>query len=156
MSMHFLESVFTAEIFTPSEQAEIFSAFERVVFPKNEYFIKEGYIADHYWFAESGFARAYVIDVNDNDISTQFYSTGDLIIDWISFFQRTPARENIQAMTDCVTWQIDYDRFQKLYHGIKTFNEHGRSTMVQGYFNLKQHSIAMLTEHAKEIGRAHV
>lgn len=148
--MHFLESVFTTELFTASEQEEIFSQFERVVFLKNEYLIKEGNRSDYYWYTESGFARAYVIDVNNNDISTQFYSTGDLIIDWISFFQRTPASENIQAMTDCITWQIDYDRFQKLYHGTKTFNEHGRSTMVQGYFNLKQHSIAMLTEHAKE------
>lgn len=147
---HFLENVYTNKDFTVQEQSEIFSQFESVRFSKNEYLIKEGAIADKYWFMETGFARGYVIDVQGNDISTNFYSVGDLVMDWISFFQHSPAKEKIQALNDCVAWQIDFDRFQKLYHSIKTFNEHGRSTMVQGYFNLKQHSIAMLTEHAKE------
>ncbi len=147
---HFLQHVFTTKDFTESEQEEIISQFRQVSFGKNDYLIKEGNTAYKYWFVESGFVRGYVIDVQGNDISTNFYSVGDLIIDWISFFQHTPAKENIQAMTDCVAWEIDFDKFQKLYHGIKAFNEHGRSTMVQGYFTLKQHSIAMLTDHAKE------
>lgn len=146
----FLHHVFTSKDFTPAEQEEIISQFRQVSFTKNDYLIKEGNTAYKYWFVESGFVRAYVIDVQGNDISTNFYAVGDLIIDWISFFQHTPAKENIQAMTDCVVWEIDFDKFQKLYHGIKAFNEHGRGTMVQGYFTLKQHSIAMLTDHAKE------
>ena len=147
---HFLGNVFTSKDFTANEQESIFSQFEKITFSKNDYLIKEGALVDKYWFVESGYARAYVIDINGNDISTNFYAQGDLIIDWISFFQHCPAKENIQAMNDCTVWQINFDRFQTLYHGIKSFNEHGRSTMVQGYFNLKEHSIAMLTEHAKE------
>lgn len=149
-SQHFLSHVFTSKDFTVNEQTSIFSQFERVHYSKNDYLIKEGTLVDKYWFVENGYARAYVIDINGNDISTNFYTQGDLIIDWISFFQHSPAKENIQAMSDCTVWQINFDKFQGLYHGIKSFNEHGRATMVQGYFNLKEHSIAMLTEHAKE------
>jgi CRP-like cAMP-binding protein len=147
---HFLHHVFTSQDFTPVEQEEIISQFRQVNFAKNDYLIKEGNTAHKYWFVEQGFIRAYVIDILGNDISTNFYAVGDLMIDWISFFQHTPAKENIQAMTDAVVWEIDFDKFQKLYHSIKAFNEHGRGTMVQGYFTLKQHSIAMLTDHAKE------
>ncbi len=147
---HFLKHIFKGKDFTPQEQEQIFSYFRPQHFVKNEYLVKEDTLVNHYWFIERGFARAYVVDVQGNDISTQFYATGDLVIDWIAFFQRTPAKENIQAITDCTAWQLDFENFQHLYHTLKSFNEHGRGTMVQGYFTLKQHSIAMITDHAKE------
>ncbi len=147
---HFLEHIFTPEQFTHEERERITSSFQQRKFAKNEYLVKESSYVNHYWFMEDGFARSYVIDLHGNDISTNFYSSKDLVIDWIAFFQRIPARESIQAINDCTAWQIDFDTFQHLYHSIKSFNEHGRGTMVQAYFSLKQQSIAMIANHAKE------
>lgn len=147
---HFLKQIFTDGNFTQKEQDEIIPFFVQKQFAKNEYLVKEGSLVSHYWFMESGFARSYVIDVQGMDISTDFYAPGELVIDWIAFFQHTPAKENIQAINDCVVWQLDFNTFQHLYHSIKSFNEHGRGTMVHAYFRLKQHSIAMITDHAKE------
>ncbi len=147
---HFLEQVFTEQDFTRKEQEYIISHFEWREFCKGAYLVSEDALVHHYWFLQSGFARSYVIDVQGNDISANFYSAGELVIDWIGFFHRTPAKERIQAITDCCAWQISFDTFQHLYHSVKSFNEHGRGTMVQAYFGLKQHSLAMITEHAKE------
>lgn len=149
-SVPFLNHVFTSELFTPDEIASIAPKFRQIAYAKNDFLHNEGAVANYYWFVESGFIRSYVHDLQGNDISTDFYTIGDLVIDWISFFQKKPAKENIQALTDCIAWRIDYDSFQELYHGIKTFNEHGRGTMVQGYFSLKERSIAMITEQAKD------
>jgi CRP-like cAMP-binding protein len=146
----FLQHVFPSHQFTREEQNAIFPRFKGQHFSKNSFLHNEGSVATHYWFVQQGFVRSYVHDIEGNDISTNFYTIGDLVIDWISFFQKTPAKENIQVLTDCVVWGIDYDSFQELYHGIKTFNEHGRATMVQGYFSLKERSIAMITEQAKD------
>ena len=99
---------------------------------------------------ESGFARSYVTDPEGNDISTNFYSEGDIVIDWPSFFLRTPTRENIQAITDCVCWQLDFGTFQQLFHQYKNFREQGRTTLVKSYFSLKQHSVSMIADQAKE------
>lgn len=147
--MHFLEQVFKAPEFTNDEIDTVVSKFKQVQFAKNEYLIREGNTANHYWFVESGYVRSYAIDTAGNDISTGFYSISEIVIDWPSFFMRTPTRENMIAMTDCVCWQLDFETFQQLFHSIVSFREAGRSRLVSSYFQLKQHNISMIADEAK-------
>ncbi len=116
MNNHFLTGVFPATNFTPEEQATIITKFQRVTFQKHDFLLTEGSVESHYWFLEHGFARSYAVDSDGNDISTNFYRAGDVVIDWASFFQRQPTRENIQALTDCAGWQLDFVVFQQLFH----------------------------------------
>lgn len=147
---HFLKNIFVPSDFQEHELNLILLKFKPVKFSKNEFLLKEGKTENHYWFLESGLARSFVYDVNGNDISTHFYGTGDIVIDWSSFFLRNPTRENIQALTDCVCWQLDFDTFQELFHSIETFREHGRRRLVNSYFTLKNHHISIITEEAKD------
>jgi CRP-like cAMP-binding protein len=91
-----------------------------------------------------------VNDPSGRDITTTFFTPGDVVIDWTSFFLRHPTRETIQALTDCVCWQIDFESFQQLFHSIETFREHGRRRLVNSYFALKNQSIAVIADEAKE------
>ncbi len=147
---NFLNNVFTENKFSKAEVEIIIPNFKRVEFSKNEFLLEEGKTANRYFFVESGFIRSYAKDVEGNDISTNFYSIGDIVIDWPSFFLRTPTRENIQALTDCVCWQLDFETFQQLFHSIEAFRENGRTTLVGSYFELKRHSISMITDQAKD------
>jgi len=99
---------------------------------------------------ESGLARSYVTDTEGRDISTGFYTGGDIVIDWTSFFLRSPAREHIQALSACVCWQLDFETFQQLFHSIEAFREAGRTRLVQSYVELKNQGISMITDPAKE------
>lgn len=135
---------------TPEETAQVIPHFKRISFEKNDYLLEAGKTAGHYWFVESGFIRSFVIDSEGNDITTNFYSVGEIVIDWPSFFLRSPTRENIQALSDCVCWQLDFDTFQTLFHSIQNFREQGRTTLVSSYFALKRHSISMIADQAKE------
>jgi CRP-like cAMP-binding protein len=135
---------------TPEETTQVIPHFKRISFEKNDYLLEAGKTAGHYWFVESGFIRSFVIDSEGNDITTNFYSVGEIVIDWPSFFLRSPTRENIQALTDCVCWQLDFDTFQTLFHSIQNFREQGRTTLVSSYFALKRHSISMIADQAKE------
>lgn len=146
----FMKAMFAAPVYTASQQEEIISRFERVSFKKHESLLEEGQIAKVYWFVENGFLRSYVIDVGGNDISTGFYAGGDIVIDWPSFFMQAPTRERVEALSDCVCWQIGYDAFQELFHSIAPFREQGRSNLVKAYFALKNHSIAMIADTAKQ------
>ncbi|MBL7919292.1 MAG: Crp/Fnr family transcriptional regulator [Bacteroidia bacterium] len=150
MNQDFLYNIFTDKKFSKEEQAQIIPKFKRIEFSKNEFLLEEGKIANRYFFIESGFVRSYATDLEGNDISTNFYSFGDIVIDWPSFFLRTPTKENIQALTDCVCWQLDFETFQQLFHSIEAFRENGRTTLVGSYFELKRHSISMITDHAKD------
>ena len=149
-SQHFLTKIFKPENFSAEEHGTILSKFKQVSFAKNEYLLKEGKTANDYWFIEDGFARSFVVDTTGNDITTNFFEPGGIVIEWSSFFLRTPTRENIQALTDCICWQLDFNNFQQLFHGIQHFREQGRTTLVNSYFTLKNQSISMIADQAKE------
>jgi CRP-like cAMP-binding protein len=78
--------------------------FRQIEFKKNDFLIKAGESSNNYWFLEQGFIRSYTFNTEGDDITTNFYSAGDIVIDWISFFLRHPSREYIQAAEDCVCW----------------------------------------------------
>ncbi len=146
---HFLKNLFTSKDFKENELEQIIPKFKQVSFSKNEYLLREGKTENQYWFLESGFARSYVNDVNGNDITTNFYGSGDIVIDWSSFFLRNPTRENIQALTDCICWQLDFETFQQLFHSIEAFREQGRRRLVSSYFALKNKTESLIAEEAK-------
>ncbi|AWV98446.1 Crp/Fnr family transcriptional regulator [Arcticibacterium luteifluviistationis] len=147
---HFLNNVFKGSDLSAEELESVLAKFKQVSFSKNDFLLREGQTANNYWFVESGFIRSYVIDTEGNDITTNFFSVGDIVIDWPSFFLRNPTRENIQALSDCICWQLDFDTFQQLFHSIKSFREQGRTTLVGSYFALKRHSISMIADRAKD------
>ncbi|MGB3776913.1 MAG: Crp/Fnr family transcriptional regulator [Tunicatimonas sp.] len=149
MNEPFLASLFPRTDFTQQEQETIIAEFQRVTFRKHDFLLTEGTTENHYWFIERGFVRSYAVDTAGNDISTNFYGAGDVVIDWPSFFQRQPTRENIQALTDCVGWQLDFATFQQLFHSIEAFREAGRARLVASYFELKQNRVSMITDPAK-------
>ncbi|TAG51094.1 MAG: Crp/Fnr family transcriptional regulator, partial [Cytophagales bacterium] len=77
------------------------------------------------------------------------YASGDVVIDYPSIFFFAPTRENIQALTDCVCWEITFEDFQEMFNSISSFREQQRSLLVGSYFALKQHSISLIADEAK-------
>lgn len=145
----FLHSVFSKENFTEADFETVMSKYQRVDFLKNEYLIKEGQTANFYYFLESGFARSYSIDLKGNDITTKFFGSKDIVIDWHSYFLKTKCREDIQAITPCVAWKITFEDFMKLFH-VEAFREVGRTRLINNYFDLKHHSVSIITDTAKD------
>jgi CRP-like cAMP-binding protein len=146
---HFLTKIFSEQNFKKEELEKILTQYQRIEFAKNDYLIEEGTTANFYYFLESGFARSYAIDLEGNDISTKFFGSTDIVIDWHSYFLRTKCRENIQAVTVCVAWKITFDDFMKLFN-IEAFRDVGRTRLVNNYFELKTHSVSMIADPAKE------
>jgi len=64
--------------------------------------------------------------------------------DLLSFFKRIPAKENIQALTDCQTWYITYDDMQESFHAIPEFREFGRLNIINQFGILQQRMLSML------------
>jgi CRP-like cAMP-binding protein len=147
---HFLNNVFGKTDMSTEEIETTISRFKQVSFEKNEFLLEEGKTAHHYWFIQSGLVRSYAVDTEGNDITTNFYAVGDIVIDWPSFFLRNQTRENFQALSPCICWQLDFDTFQELFHSIGSFREQGRTTLVGSYFALKRHSISMIADQAKD------
>lgn len=135
---------------TQAELKQLFAAHERISFAKGALILKEGSVPNEYFILESGVARSYVMDYNGNDITTNFFTCNQVIIEVASLFQRSKSKENIEALTDCKCWKINFDRFQELYHSIKNFNEWGRAWMSNKLFEFKQRSVEMITDSATD------
>jgi CRP-like cAMP-binding protein len=146
---HFLKIIFNEQNFKKDDLEKILSQYQRIEFSRNEYLIKEDTVANFYYFMESGFARSYVLDLEGNDISTKFFSSTDIVIDWHSYFLKTKCRENIQAITNCVAWKISFENFMKLFN-LEAFRDVGRTKLVNNYFELKNHSVSIIADPAKE------
>lgn len=149
LDKHYLTNIFNEQNFKEEELDKIISQYQKTEFSKNDYLVKEGSTANFYYFLESGFARSYAIDLEGNDITTKFFSSTDIVIDWHSYFLRTKCRENIQAITPCVAWKITFENFMKLFN-IEAFREIGRTRLINNYFELKNHSVSVITDPAKE------
>ena len=148
-SNHFLHHIFKPENFSAEELTLILDQFEVVEFSKNDYLIELGKTSAFYYFLEEGFLRSYTIDLEGIDITSKFFGPGDIVIDWHSYFLKKPSREPIQALSAGRCWKIRFSDFMKLFH-IEAFREVGRTRLVQNYFELKNHSISVIADHAKD------
>lgn len=145
----FLKNIFTEPSFRPDEIEKVLQQYKRFEFAKNDFLIREGSIGNYYYFLETGFARSFAIDLEGNDITTKFFGTKDIVIDWYSYFLKKPVRENIQAITHCVAWKITFEDFMKLFN-IEAFREIGRTRLVSSFFELKNHTTSMIIDPAKD------
>ena len=150
MPTHFLHRFFPPGPFSEAELDRILPQFQAVHFQKNDFLLREGQASKYYWFVESGFIRAYAVDLKGNEVSTQFYTRGDIAIDWPAFLQQRPTRQHLQALSDCHCWQLDFERFQEFFHSIEAFREAGRARLVNSYFELQEQAISMIVDQAKE------
>lgn len=97
---------------------------------------------------ESGLMRSFVFSYDGDDITTNFFSNHEVVIEVLSLFNRTRTEEYIQALTDCTCWQIDLDRFEQLFHSIQGMSEWGRAWMSEQLFVSKIRSVEMITDNA--------
>ena len=137
-------------IISPVKAKQIAENFSSRTILKNEFFLKEGKISNEYLFLEKGFMRAYACDTEGNDITTGFYNIGQVVFEVSSFFNRTPSRENILALTDCEGFFITFEQLNQLFHSLPEFREFGRSILVRGYASLKNRMLSTITETAEE------
>lgn len=126
----------------------IFRAHEKVFFKKGDLILVEGQRSNAYYCLERGLVRAFATNVDGKDITTSFFSKNEIVIEVASLFLRQPTRENIQALSDCECWMINYEAFQELFKNIKGFTEWGRTWMSRELLANKQRSLSMIADSA--------
>lgn len=150
MKNELLSQVYRHPLINSDELQKIIDSHQKISLKKGDFVLKEGEIANSYLIMENGLIRSFAYDYNGNDITTDFFCNYEVVIEVLSLFQRTPSKENIKAITDCVCWKMDFDVFQKLFHSIGGFAEWGRLWMTKRLFHFKQRSVEMVTISAKE------
>lgn len=124
---------------------KIIALHKRTILPKTAFLLKAGEVSQQYFILEKGLIRSYVKDHNGKEITTNFYSEHDLVIEVSSLFQGLPTEEYFQALTDCILWEIKYEDFQEAFIKIPSFAEWGRSWMATTLSRQKLRMIRMIT-----------
>lgn len=135
---------------SPAKVGVIAEKFKPLKIEKNNYLLKTGKVCSESHFIEKGIVRSYIYDVKGNEVTIAFYSQNSFASDLLSFFKRSPTKENIQAVTDCETWYITYEDMQESFHTMPEFRDYGRLNLVDQYSKLKERMLSMLQETAEQ------
>ena len=126
MPHNLFQNIYKHPLIGAQELQQIQKAHQSIAFRKGDFILCKDEIARGYLILQRGVARAFVYDYEGKDITTDFFCEDEIIVQELSLFKHLPSAENIQALTNCEGWHIDYEDFQKLYHSLKGYSEWGR------------------------------
>lgn len=124
--------------------------FDEKTIAQHQFFLKEGATSNEYLFLETGFMRAFTLDTNGNEVTTNFYAANQVVFEVASFFNRTYSKENIEALSDCKGYVLNFEQLNTLFHTVPEFREFGRAMLVKGFVALKQRTLSLINETAEE------
>ena len=93
---------------------KIVSLFTETKLAKGEYFVKKGLLCEKLSFVQTGIIRMYA-ESGNKDITQWISSKGYFVTDLSSLVFETPARWNIQSLTDCTLYTIDKENYASIH-----------------------------------------
>lgn len=87
--------------------------------------VTAGEICRYVIFIETGLVR-YYINKDGEDQTNYFNKEGDFVCYYPSFLPQKPSGVSIQALEDCVVWQVSFDGLQQFYKEVEYGERFGR------------------------------
>lgn len=131
-----------------NELNSILNAYKRVKVSKNDIIIKDGKLSKNAYFVELGLFRSFVVDFNGNDVTTNFYGRGEVLIDVNSLFLGNPSEERIVALSDGIIWEININSILTLQNSVEAWRNRSREWLALEYYTLKKRSVDMIIKDA--------
>ena len=121
--------------FSPADEAVAHQLFHRKEYKKGGHLLTAGEICRYVIFIESGLVR-YYITKDGEDQTNYFNKEGDFVCYYPSFLPQKPSGVSIQALEDCVVWQVSFDGLQQFYKEVEYGERFGRLGIEAVYVNV--------------------
>ena len=128
---------------------EITETFCYFTLDKNYILLNIGTISTKTYFLEKGYMRSYILNEDNEEITTNIYSAPCFVNDFLSFFKKQPTKETYQTITDCSFWETNLEEVQNNFHNIPEFREFSRLLFVINYSKLNERVIEMASKKAE-------
>ena len=69
-----------------SEAASIAEIFQPIQYKKGAFVLRENQVNDDYVYLEEGLMRTFLLDLNGNEITTDFFTKDNVVFEVTSFF----------------------------------------------------------------------
>ena len=120
------------------DSKEIMQSFQELKLKKNDYFVKEGAICNHFCFVESGILQ-HSIEVLGEEKTTYLALRNSFTSSLYSFLNKTPSRKGIKAIVDCNLWVVDLKTFKYLIENNLAFHRF--------YYDLIEKQICLIDDY---------
>ena len=128
---------------------KITETFSDFTLDKNVKLLDKDSISTKTFFLEKGYMRSYILNEDNEEITTNIYSAPCFVNDFLSFFKKQPTKETYQTITDCSFWETSLDNVQENFHNISEFREFSRLLFVINYSKLNDRVIEMASKKAE-------
>ena len=88
-----------------------------------DFFLEKVKISDRLGIVKSGLLRTYFFNENGDEITTQFFTTGTLVISNVSFNLQIPSKEYIVAIEPSELLIFTYDDIQELLQKVPAWQK---------------------------------
>ena len=146
MLNNYFHSLFPIQKETVMKITETFCDFK---LDKNTTLLDKDTISTKTYFLEKGYVRSYILNEDNEIVTTNIYSAPCFVNDFLSFFKKQPTKEIYQTITDCSFWETSLENVQTNFHNISEFREFSRLLFVINYSKLNDRLIEMASQKAE-------
>jgi CRP/FNR family transcriptional regulator, anaerobic regulatory protein len=146
----FINNFFKNGRFSEETEISVASFHQKVELPRNKVLLRKGDIISEIYLIEVGIARSFVLNHENKDITTHFFSPYEIIVDEISFLEKVPSESCYQAITDMIVWKITLNNFYLLFDTNAEFRVWVRDLIISALIKEKQTHLWMKTKSAFE------
>ncbi len=132
-----------------NDVSKIVTFFKPVQLKKGDFFLKTGMSANKLAFVQSGMLREFV-EIEGKEITKWITSRGYFVVDLGSFVFCRSARWNIQALTDCELYLIDFIDYQKIGQAIPKWLELEKMFITKCFSILEERVLQHLSMSAED------
>ncbi|MEH7888550.1 Crp/Fnr family transcriptional regulator [Elizabethkingia meningoseptica] len=129
----YFHSLFTI----PEEVVEkITEKFNPFKLDENKVLLDQNTVSTKTYFLEKGYVRSYILNEDNEEITTNIYTAPCFVNDFLSFFRQQPTKEIYQTITPCSFWETNLENVQSNFHNIPEFREFSRLLFVLNYHSI--------------------
>ena len=132
-----------------NDVSKIVTFFKPVQLKKGDFFLKTGMSANKLALVQSGMLREFV-EIEGKEITKWITSKGYFVVDLGSFVFCRSARWNIQALTDCELYLIDFIDYQKIGQAIPKWLELEKMFITKCFSILEERVLQHLSMSAED------
>lgn len=129
---------------------QISGYFDTITLGKGDYFLKEYSPSLQLGFVESGLLREYFIDEKGKEVTKWISSEGYFVVDLMSFYFNTPARWNIQTLTDTQLFVLPKDRLETISKEVKDWDKLEKLFVAKCFGHLENRVVSHISLSAEE------
>ncbi|KFF17855.1 Crp/Fnr family transcriptional regulator [Chryseobacterium sp. JM1] len=127
---------------------KITETFSHFGLKAGEILLRKDEVSTRTFFLEKGYVRSFILNEDNEEITTNIYAAPCFVNDFLSFFRQQPAKETYQTMTACSFWETGLENVQHNFHNIPEFREFSRLLFVLNYYSIHDRLIEMASQKA--------